>query len=123
MLIPAFALRRREKDLLAHHLNRAISITLQEKVTAYVVDDQAFKEVCSFVEEYRYMNEELTGPKRSGVIRGVATIFNVMVDVNKIKDPDQRAAANASLLAAVMGIYNISPEYGDRLLSILKSKI
>lgn len=131
MLIPEFALRESEKSILAPKLNRTLNITLNQQVRAYLVEDSVFNEICNFVGQFNEGGEihedKVNPPTRSGdrsnVLRAVSTIFNVMVDVQKIKDQDLKTAANASLLSAIMGVYVLSPDYGNRLISIIKSKI
>ena len=60
---------------------------------------------------------------RAGVIRAVAAIFNNLVEVQKIKDPDIKTVAMTSILAASISLLAVSEEYGQRLISILKSKM
>jgi pyridoxal/pyridoxine/pyridoxamine kinase len=135
MYIPRFALREREREILSNYLNRPVKIQLAETITAYVTDEQHFEEILEFVSRFREgqeVNESLNeagapsaipNTNRAGVLRAVTAVFNVMVDAQKIKDPDLKTAAMASILSATMSIFAVSPEYGQRLISILKSKI
>ena len=135
MYIPRFALREREREILSNYLNRPVKIQLAAPITAYVTDEQHFEEILEFVSRFREgqeVNESLSeagapsaipNTNRAGVLRAVTAVFNVMVDAQKIKDPDLKTAAMASILSATMSIFAVSPEYGQRLISILKSKI
>lgn len=135
MYIPRFALREREREILSNYLNRPVKIQLAETITAYVTDEQHFEEILEFVSRFREgqeVNESLNeagapsaipNTNRAGVLRAVTAVFNVMVDAQKIRDPDLKTAAMASILSATMSIFAVSPEYGQRLISILKSKI
>lgn len=135
MYIPRFALREREREILSNYLNRPVKIQLAETITAYVTDEQHFEEILEFVSRFREgqeVNESLNeagapsaipNTNRAGVLRAVTAVFNIMVDAQKIRDPDLKTAAMASILSATMSIFAVSPEYGQRLISILKSKI
>lgn len=135
MFIPKFALRDKERLILHSYLNKPIKITLKEAIEAYVVDDKKFDEMVEFVSTFREgqeVNESLNeagapsaipNSNRAGVLRAVAAVFNLIVDAQKIKDSDLKTAAMAGILSAIMSIFAVSPEYGQRLISILKSKI
>lgn len=135
MFIPKFALRQREIEILSKYFTRPVNIQLKEKLTAYVIDEKSFEEILSFIEDFRdgiEVNESINeagtpsaipNSNRAGIIRAVTTIFNLIVDIQNIKTPEIKTAALASALAATMGVFTISPEYGHRLLSIIKSKM
>lgn len=135
MYIPKFVLREREREILSNYLNRPVKITLKEDITAYVSDDQHFDQILEFITNFRDgqdVNESLNeagtpsaipNTNRAGVIKAVTTVFNLIVDAQRIKDPDMKTTAMAGILAAVMSIFAVSPEYGQRLISILKSKV
>lgn len=136
MYIPAFALRLREKEILSSYLDREVSIAIpgkRAKMIAYIVEDNRFEEIVNFVENFRENITEADKPtgapsaipnsNRAGVLRAVTAVFNLIVDAQKIKDQDTKTAAMASILSASMSVFAVSPEYGQRLISIIKSKI
>lgn len=125
MYIPEFAITNAEKNILRQYLIK--KITLKEfawPVNTYVVTPYEYEKIVEVVETVRdnSLNED-HATTRPNVIKAVTTIFNMMYDVQQIKDKDLKTAAGASVLAAIMGIYAISPEYGNRLISMLKSKV
>lgn len=135
MYLPKFVLRKREREILSIYLNRPVNIAMKENITAYITDEQHFEEILEFISNFREdeaVNETLNeagapsaipNSNRAGVLRAVTAVFNLMVEAQKIRDPDTKTAAMASILAASTSIFAISPEYGQRLISILKSKI
>lgn len=135
MYLPKFVLRKKEREILSIYLTRPVNIAMKENITAYITDEQHFEEILEFVSNFRdgeTVNETLNeagapsaipNSNRAGVLRAVTAVFNLMVEAQKIRDPDTKTAAMASILAASTSIFAISPEYGQRLISILKSKI
>ena len=131
MYLPKFVLRKREREILSIYLNRPVNIAMKENITAYITDEQHFEEILEFISNFREdeaVNEAgapsaIPNSNRAGVLRAVTAVFNLMVEAQKIRDPDTKTAAMASILAASTSIFAISPEYGQRLISILKSKI
>lgn len=120
MYLPEFVLTKREKEILANKLTKRILVKeMNSPFHAYIVDQQQFNEIANFTEGYR----ESINENRPQVLRAVTQIVNTMSDVQRIKDPDLRTAAGASILSAIMGVYTIAPEYGNRLIGMLKSKI
>ena len=125
MYIPEFALTNAEKNIVKQYLSK--KITLKEfswPVNVYVVAPYEYEKIVEVVETARLeesLNEDSNN--RPNVLKAVTTIFNIMYDVQQIKDKDLRTAAGASVLSAIMGIYAIAPEYGNRLIGMLKSKI
>ena len=151
MYLPEFVLTKREKEILANKLTKRVlvkemnhpfhayivdqqqfneisyliklllvnNICMNHPFHAYIVDQQQFNEIANFTEGYRHSINE----NRPQVLRAVTQIVNTMSDVQRIKDPDLRTAAGASILSAIMGVYTIAPEYGNRLIGMLKSKI
>lgn len=127
MYIPAFALKQREIEILNHQLGRVVEIkTLSCPIKAFLVEDKVFNEIAYFVEGYRennQLNEDAQPSSRATVLRAVTLVFNLLLEANKIKDPDQRTVALAGISASIIGIMNIAPDYGLRLISIIKSKL
>ena len=127
MYIPAFALKQREIEILNHQLGRVVEIkTLSCPIKAFLVEDKVFNEIAYFVEGYResnQLNEDAQPSSRATVLRAVTLVFNLLLEANKIKDPDQRTVALAGISASIIGIMNIAPDYGIRLISIIKSKL
>lgn len=132
MYIPRFALREKERVILSSYLTRQVNVSLKENITAYVIDENQFEQIIEFVSKFREgegFNEAKQAPSsipntnRAGIIRAVTTVFNLMVDAQKIKNEDIKTATMASILSATMSIFTLSPEYGQRLISIIKSKI
>ena len=127
MYIPAFALKQREIEILNHQLGRVVEIkTLSCPIKALLLEDKVFNEIAYFVEGYRennQLNEDAQPSSRATVLRAVTLVFNLLLEANKIKDPDQRTVALAGISASIIGIMNIAPDYGLRLISIIKSKL
>ena len=127
MYIPAFALKQREIEILNHQLGRVVEIkTLSCPIKAFLVEDKVFNEIAYFVEGYResnQLNEDAQPSSRATVLRAVTLVFNLLLEANKIKDPDQKTVALAGISASMIGIMNIAPDYGLRLISIIKSKL
>ena len=127
MYIPAFALKQREIEILNHPLGRVVEIkTLSCPIKAFLVEDKVFNEIAYFVEGYResnQLNEDAQPSSRATVLRAVTLVFNLLLEANKIKDPDQKTVALAGISASIIGIMNIAPDYGLRLISIIKSKL
>ena len=127
MYIPAFALKQREIEILNHQLGRVVEIkTLSCPIKAFLVEDKVFNEIAYFVEGYResnQLNEDAQPSSRATVLRAVTLVFNLLLEANKIKDSDQRTVALAGISASIIGIMNIAPDYGLRLISIIKSKL
>lgn len=127
MYIPAFALKQREIEILNHQLGRVVEIkTLSCPIKAFLVEDKVFNEIAYFVEGYResnQLNEDAQPSSRATVLRAVTLVFNLLLEANKIKDPDQKTVALAGISASIIGIMNIAPDYGLRLISIIKSKL
>ena len=127
MYIPAFALKQREIEILNHQLGRVVEIkTLSCPIKAFLVEDKVFNEIAYFVEGYRennQLNEDAQPSSRATVLRAVTLVFNLLLEANKIKDPGQRTVALAGISASIIGIMNIAPDYGLRLISIIKSKL
>lgn len=124
MYIPKFAIRNREREILASKLTK--EIVLKEfayPLTVYVVTPKDYEEICNFVEGFRESLNEDSSSNRPSLLRAVTQIVNTLSDVQKIKDPDLKTAAGASILSAIMGVYALAPEYGSRLIGMLKSKI
>lgn len=123
MYIPQFALRAKEIEIL--RLDKLVEIkTLNQPLYAFVVEDKKFDEIANFVEGFREgLNEDTQPTARSNILRAVTLVFNLLLDAQKIKDPDIKTSAMAGISAAIVGIMNIAPEYGIRLISIIKSKI
>ena len=111
MYIPAFALKQREIEILNHQLGRVVEIkTLSCPIKAFLVEDKVFNEIAYFVEGYResnQLNEDAQPSSRATVLRAVTLVFNLLLEANKIKDPDQRTVALAGISASIIGIMNI----------------
>ncbi|MBQ3420807.1 MAG: hypothetical protein IJH34_03900 [Romboutsia sp.] len=125
MYIPQFALRQSEIDILKPKLNKLVEIkNLNQPMKAYIVEDRTFEEIVSFVESFREgLNEDVTPIARSNILRAVTLVFNLLLDAQKIKDSDLKTVALASISSSIIGIMNIAPDYGIRLISIIKGKL
>ena len=124
MYIPVFALRKREIEILSSKLNRVITIKeLNEPIKVFVVDNNEFNEIAKFVEGFREGLNESEQVKRPEILRAVTLVFNLLVDAQKIKDPDLRTAAMSGISSSIISILMMAPEYGTRLISIIKSKM
>lgn len=123
MYIPQFALRTKEIEIL--NLNKLVEIkTLNQPIYAFLIEDKKFDEIANFVEGFREgLNEDAQPTARSNILRAVTLVFNLLLDAQKIKDPDLKTSAMASISASIIGIMAIAPDYGTRLISIIKSKI
>lgn len=123
MYIPEFVITKREREILAPLLSRRILLKeFAFPLHVYVVDERQFQEICNFTSGFRENLNEAAA-NRPQLLRAVTLVFNMMSDVQKIKDPDTKTAAGASILAAIMGIYSLAPEYGNRLIGMLRSKV
>ena len=126
MYIPVFALRQNEIEILNPKLTRLITIKeLNEPIKAFIVDNKQYNEVVKFVEGFREGLYESTVEqvRRPEVLRAVTLVFNLLLDAQKIKDPELKTAAMAGISSSIMSIMLMAPEYGTRLISIIKSKI
>lgn len=126
MYIPVFALRQNEIEILSPKLTRLITIKeLNVPIKAFIVDNNQYNEVVKFVEGFREGLYESTVEqvRRPEVLRAVTLVFNLLVDAQKIKDPGLKTAAMAGISSSIMSIMLMAPEYGTRLISIIKSKI
>lgn len=126
MYIPVFALRKNEIEILSPKLNRLVTIKeLNEPIQAYVVDQNEYNYIVNFVEGFREGLYESTVEqvKRPEVLRAVTLVFNLLVDAQKIKDPDLKTTAMAGISSSIISILAIAPDYGTRLISIIKSKM
>ena len=123
MYIPQFALRQKEIEIL--HLKNLVEIkTLNQPMYAFLIEDKEFDKIATFVEGFREgFNEDAQPTARSNILRAVTLVFNLLLDAQKIKDPDLKTSAMASISASIIGIMAIAPDYGTRLISIIKSKI
>ena len=124
MYIPVFALRKREIEILGPKLNRLVTIKeLNEPIKAFIVDNNEYNEITKFVEGFREGLNESEQVKRPEVLRAVTLVFNLLVDAQKIKDPDIKTAAMSGISSSIISIMMMAPEYGTRLISIIKSKM
>lgn len=124
MYIPMFALRSSEIEILKSKLNRIVTIKeLNQPIKAFVVDNNQFNEVSSFVESFRLGLNEAEQVKRPEVLRAVTLVFNLLVDAQRIKDPDIKTAAMSGIASSITSIMMMAPEYGSRLISMIKSKM
>jgi hypothetical protein len=124
MYIPVFALRKREIEILGPKLNRLVTIKeLNEPIKAFIVDNNEYNEITKFVEGFRECLNESEQVKRPEVLRAVTLVFNLLVDAQKIKDPDIKTAAMSGISSSITSIMMMAPEYGSRLISIIKSKM
>lgn len=127
MYIPVFALRKTEKDILKEKLTRITTIkNFNQPIEAYIVEDRDYDYILNFVEGFREgINEasDINSTSRSSILRAVTLVFNLLLDCQKIKDPDIKTSAMAGIASSIIGIMNITPEYGIRLISIIKSKL
>lgn len=124
MYIPVFALRKREIEILGPKLNRLVTIKeLNEPIKAFIVDNNEYNEITKFVEGFREGLNESEQVKRPEVLRAVTLVFNLLVDAQKIKDPDIKTAAMSGISSSITSIMMMAPEYGSRLISIIKSKM
>lgn len=126
MYIPVFALRQNEIEILSPKLTRLITIKeLNEPIKAFIVDNNQYNEVVKFVEGFREGLYESTVEqvRRPEVLRAVTLVFNLLLDAQKIKDSELKTAAMAGISSSIMSIMLMAPEYGTRLISIIKSKI
>lgn len=123
MYIPQFALRQKEIEIL--NLKKLIEIkTLNQSIYAFLIEDKEFDKIANFIEGFREgLNEDAQPTARSNILRAVTLVFNLLLDAQKIKDPDLKTSAMASISASIIGIMAIAPDYGTRLISIIKSKI
>jgi len=126
MYIPVFALRKNEIEILSPKLNRLVTIKeLNEPINAFIVDQNEYNYIVNFVEGFREGLYESTVEqvRRPEVLRAVTLVFNLLVDAQKIKDVDLKTTAMAGISSSIMSIMIMAPEYGTRLISIIKSKI
>ena len=126
MYIPSFALRQREIEILSPKLNRLVTIKeFNEPINAFIVDRNEYNEILKFVEGFREGINEASPEqvKRPEVLRAVTLVFNLLVDAQKIKDPELKTTAMAGISSSIMSIMIMAPEYGTRLIRIIKSKI
>lgn len=126
MYIPVFALRQNEIEILSPKLTRLITIKeLNEPIKAFIVDQNEYNYIVNFVEGFREGLYESTVEqvRRPEVLRAVTLVFNLLLDAQKIKDSELKTAAMAGISSSIMSIMLMAPEYGTRLISIIKSKI
>ena len=124
MYIPVFALRQREIEILSPKLNKVITIKeFNEPLKVFVVNNNEFNEIAKFVENFREGLNESEQVKRPEVLRAVTLVFNLLLDAQKIKDPDLKTTAMAGISSSIISILMMTPEYGTRLISIIKSKV
>lgn len=126
MYVPVFALRKNEIEILSPKLNRLVTIKeFNEPIKAFIVDQNEYNYIVNFVEGFREGLYESTVEqvKRPEVLRAVTLVFNLLVDAQKIKDPELKTTAMAGISSSIMSIMIMAPEYGTRLISIIKSKI
>ena len=126
MYIPAFALRKNEIEILSPKLNRLVTIKeFNEPIKAFIVDQNEYNYIVNFVEGFREGLYESTVEqvRRPEILRAVTLVFNLLVDAQKIKDPELKTTAIAGISSSIISIMIMAPEYGTRLISIIKSKI
>lgn len=126
MYIPVFALRKNEIEILSPKLNRLVTIKeLNEPIKAFIVDQNEYNYIVNFVEGFREGLYESTVEqvRRPEILRAVTLVFNLLVDAQKIKDPDIKTAAMSGISSSITSIMMMAPEYGTRLISIIKSKM
>lgn len=124
MYIPVFALRKREIEILGPKLNKLVTIKeLNEPIKAFIVDNNEYNEITKFVEGFREGLNESEQVKRPEILRAVTLVFNLLIDAQKIKDPDLKTTAMAGISSSIVSIMMMAPEYGTRLISIIKSKM
>ena len=126
MYIPVFALKQKEIEILQpSKLNKIVEIKdFNYPIKAFLIEDKQFESIANFVENFREgLNEDAQPTARSSILRVVTLVFNLLLEAQKIKDPEIKTCTMASISASIVGIMNIAPDYGIRLISIIKSKL
>ena len=125
MYIPKFAIKEAELNILKSNGILLKEVVLKDFTTplvAYQVDENEFNKVLKFTEEF---NENLIESvvSRSQLLKAVTLTVNIMARLTKIQDADLKTATAAGVMATIVSMYNMAPEYANRLMSILKGKI
>lgn len=125
MYIPKFAIKEAELNILKSNGILLKEVVLKDFTTpliAYQVDESEFNKVLKFTEEFNEnLNESVVS--RSQLLKAVTLTVNIMARLTKIQDADLKTATAAGVMATIVSMYNMAPEYANRLMSILKGKI
>ena len=125
MYIPKFAIKEAELNILKSNGILLKEVVLKDFTTplvAYQVDENEFNKVLKFTEEFNEnLNESVVS--RSQLLKAVTLTVNIMARLTKIQDADLKTATAAGVMATIVSMYNMAPEYANRLMSILKGKI
>ena len=125
MYIPKFAIKEAELNILKSNgilLKEVVLKDFTTPIEAYQVDESEFNKVLKFTEEFNEnLNESVVS--RSQLLKAVTLTVNIMARLTKIQDADLKTATAAGVMATIVSMYNMAPEYANRLMSILKGKI
>ena len=125
MYIPKFAIKEAELNILKSNGILLKEVVLKDFTTpigAYQGDESEFNKVLKFTEEFNEnLNESVVS--RSQLLKAVTLTVNRMARLTKIQDADLKTATAAGVMATIVSMYNMAPEYANRLMSILKGKI
>ena len=125
MYIPKFAIKEAELNILKSNGMLLKEIVLKDFTTplvAYQVDESEFNKVLKFTEEFNEnLNESVVS--RSQLLNAVTLTVNIMARMSKINDNDLKTATAAGVMSTIVSMYQMAPEYANRLMSILKGKI
>lgn len=125
MYIPKFAIKEAELNILKSNgilLKEVVLKDFTTPIVAYQVDESEFNKVLKFTEEFNEnLNESVVS--RSQLLKAVTLTVNIMARLTKIQDADLKTATAAGVMATIVSMYNMAPEYANRLMSILKGKI
>ena len=125
MYIPKFAIKEAELNILKSNGMLLKEIVLKDFTTplvAYQVDESEFNKVLKFTEEFNEnLNESVVS--RSQLLKAVTLTVNIMARMSKINDNDLKTATAAGVMSTIVSMYQMAPEYANRLMSILKGKI